>query len=145
MADLVAATAAARGPAQIRGKLAERVRNVPATVLALDASDPGELGLTPEQVQRLRSAADSLAPRVEAALDMLSAAFGARGPMTAARRARMQEGAQSAEAILEAGVRLSKAILRDDQWAKLPVWLVSPASAEDLRKPPRFEIPIGNP
>lgn len=143
-AQLVAAVVGARGPAQIRGRLAERIRNVPATILALDARDPGELGLTPEQLQRLRTAAAALEPRAQAALEGLTEAFAQRGAVTAARRAKIDGHARAAHAVLEEGVRAARETLRPDQWALLPAWLVQPAGVEDLQQPPRIELSSGS-
>jgi hypothetical protein len=130
------------GPAQIRARLAERIRNVPATLLALDASDPGELGLTPSQVQRLRAAADSLEPKVESSLAVLSEAFSHRGPITAVRQARIQEGARSAQSAVEQGIEAVRKLLSPEQWVKIPAWLVRPAPSEDFQRPPPFKFNI---
>lgn len=143
MANLVASTLqTVSGPEEIRAQLAERIRNVPALVLGLDAEDPGVLALTPDQTAHLKAAAESLAPRIDSALDSLAEAFAQRGPMTAARRARVQEGAREAQAIMDAALGAARQILTPTQWEKLPVWLTNPSTVEELQRPPSFEVTL---
>lgn len=134
------ALGAAEGPAQLRRRLAEQVRNLPAVVLELDASAPGELALTPAQVELLRTSAAALAPKIESSLSELAEALSRRGPMNAARRARIEESARSAAEGAEAGLRRVREVLTPQQWAQLPAWLLRLEPTLELQRAPRYQV-----
>ncbi len=133
-------------PEKMRAQLADRVRNVPGVILALNAEDPGALGLTPAQAERLQAAADSLGPPLDTALDSLASALAQRGPMTAARKAALQERSQEAQALVDTGLGVAREVLTPEQWEKLPHWLIEPPSVDELQSP-TFEVtlPAGGP
>ena len=124
----------------IRRALAERIRNIPAIVLALASADPGELALTADQVVRLRTAADSLAPQLDQALDALTLAFSSGA--SKGRGERVQDAARAAQAVTDAGLQIVGRTLSREQVQKLPVWLVAPATGEELTRPPPVQMTL---
>lgn len=133
---LMAAIEAGMGNTErIRARLAERILNVPAVVLQLAAADTTALGLTLPQRARLQAAADSLGPRISSAIDSLAASYIERGPMTAARKARLQDRAELAGSLAEEALKRTREILTPAQWARLPAWLLEGPNAEELQRP----------
>ncbi|CAA9361790.1 MAG: hypothetical protein AVDCRST_MAG89-3788 [uncultured Gemmatimonadetes bacterium] len=135
LARMVASSLARRTPLdELRRALAERLPNVPARVLGLDA--PLRLGLTPAQVAGLRAAADSAQPRIDVLADSLAAtlheAQGVRTDDQGARQARLQGYLAQARAMLEAGRAASERLLTGTQWNALPATLRRPAAEESM-------------
>lgn len=132
--------------ARIRAQLAREVRNVPGALLALDASEPGTLGLTAEQAATLQRASDALRPRLAAALDALAAALTQPGPSTAAKRAAVDDQATRLQALVEQGVASARQILTTRQWETLPAWVLKAPRTDALQRPTqestiRFDTP----
>jgi hypothetical protein len=119
----------------IRKQLAARLNNVPAVILQMAAADTGGLLLTLEQRAKLQTVADSLTPKFQAAIDSLTIALMQRGPMTAARRARLQQRSDYALSLVKTGLDQTREIVTADQWAKLPGWLLRPPDIEQLERP----------
>lgn len=137
LARMVASSLARRTPLdELRRDLSERLPNVPARVLALDA--PLRLGLTPAQAAGLRAAADSAQPRIDALADSLAGALheaqGARSDDEGARQARVQGYLAEARVTLEAGRASAERLLSREQWDALPAALRRPM-ADDLMLP----------
>lgn len=125
----------------VRAELAERVRNVPAAVLQLDATDPTALALSPAQRAFLRAAADSLAPRFAAVLDSLATAFTAGGEAPV-RAGRVQEASIAAARLHEVAAERVRAILTSQQWVRVPAWVTRPVDLLELRRPPRQQATV---
>lgn len=136
-----------RARESVRADVATRVRNVPAVVLYLNANDSSVLSLTAMQRARLRALADSLTPRIAAAVDSLTGVYTEKGPFTALRRARLEDASRAARALAGAAIVLTREQLTPEQWARVPGWLTRGASAEEMERPPRMEmsLPIGGP
>lgn len=125
----------------IRAELFERMRNVPAAVLQLDAGDTAVLALTPAQRAYLEAAADALAPRIVAAGDSLVAAFSTPGDAPLVR-ARIQDAAALASRLQDEAIERTRAILTPEQWAHLPHWLTRPADPAELQVAPTFQMRV---
>ncbi len=136
----------AGAPEQIRAQVTAEVRNVPAVLLRMASADSGALGLTLPQRAQLQAVADSLGPKIEATIDTLSSSLAARGPMTAARRARLQQQSERAHALQALALLRTREILTREQWDKLPAWLAKPADLDRLQRPElRMSVPNGSP
>lgn len=131
-----------RSRESIRAELAARLRNVPGAVLQLHAGDTTVLALTPAQRAFLRAAADSLAPRFAAVLDLLATAFTPGSATPAVRAARIQEASLAAVQLQQAANERTRAILTAEQWSRLPAWLTRPAEPDDLQRSPTFQATV---
>lgn len=136
-----------RARESVRADVARRVRNVPAVLLALSATDTAALSLTSIQRARLRALADSLAPEVAVVVDSLTDVYTQDGPFTPARRARLQELTGRALELAESAVELTRERLTPEQWARVPAWLSRPATQEEIERPPTIDmsLPMGSP
>lgn len=123
----------------IRAELLERMRNVPAVVLQLDARDTLVLALSSSQRAYLQAAADALAPRIAAAGDSLTAAFSTPGDARVVR-IRIQDASSLATRIQNDAIDRSRVILTPAQWALLPRWLTRPMDPAELQTPPMFHM-----
>jgi hypothetical protein len=130
-----------RDAARIRARLVQQARNVPGAILALDAAEPGALGLTAAQTADLQRASDALRPRLAGAIDALAAALARPGPSTAAKRAAVEDRAAELQALVEEGTRDARRVLTAPQWETLPAWVLKPPRAEELERP-TFEVSI---
>jgi hypothetical protein len=130
-----------RSRESVRAQLLERLRNVPAAVLQLDATDTAALALSPAQRAFLRAAADSLAPMIAGVADSLATAFTAfTSPVV--RAARVQEASLRAVSLHEIAIERARAILTPEQWARVPAWLTRPAEVQELQRSPTLHITI---
>jgi hypothetical protein len=121
--------------ATIRRQLATKLNNVPALILQLAAADTGALGLALKQRADLQGVADSLTPKFQAAIDSLTIELMQMGPVTAPRRALLQQRSEYARSLVEAGLARTREIVTPSQWSKLPAWLVRPPELEQLERP----------
>lgn len=121
--------------ANTRADLETRIHNVPAAILQLAATDTSALQLTLAQRAQLGAVADSLGPLFNGMVDSLVANITERGPMTAMRRARMQEQSERVRDLVEVSVRRSREILTPEQWRMVPPWLIRPPETERLASP----------
>jgi hypothetical protein len=130
----------------IRASLEERIHNAPAVVLQMAAADTAALELTLVQRAQLQVAADSLNPRIEQAVDSLAASLMMRGPMTAVRRARLQQRTAGVVSLVQLARDQTRQILTSEQWAKLPAWLLRTPQEDQLQRPPiKIVVPGQNP
>jgi hypothetical protein len=131
---------------RIRAQLTQQVRNVPGAILALDAAEPGTLGLTPAQTAELQRASDALRPRLAAGLDALAAALTQPGPATAAKRAAVDDRATELQRLADEGIRSARRVLTAQQWAILPAWVLKAPRTEELgRAAQTVTIPLSIP
>lgn len=119
-----------------RAEVARRIRNLPAAVLGLNATDTAALSLTLMQHARLRMLADSLAPLLSDAIDGIATALTEKGPLTTVRRARLQEHTQRAGVLDDIARERTRELLTPAQWARIPAWLTRPVQPAELEKPP---------
>lgn len=119
----------------VQSWLARYIHNVPAAVLELVASDTDALGLSLRQRAELQAASDSLSPAFATAVDALTAAVVERGPMTAIRKARLQQRSEAVERLFRTAIERTRQILTPDQFARLPEWLVRPPTEMQLQRP----------
>lgn len=118
----------------VLNQLASRLNNVPAVILQMAAADTAALGLTLKQRAELQTVADSLSPKFQAAIDTLAVFLTQKGPMTAPRRARLQQRSEHARSLVEMALRRTREIVTGGQWAKLPAWLLKPPDMEQLER-----------
>jgi len=127
--------------ARIRAHLVQQVRNVPGAILALDAAEPGVLGLTAAQTADLQRASDALRPRLARVIDAFAATLARPGPSTAAKRAAIDDHATELRALVEEGMQSARRVLTARQWETLPAWVLKPPRAEELERP-TFEVSV---
>ncbi|HEX8245323.1 MAG TPA: hypothetical protein VF541_17550, partial [Longimicrobium sp.] len=126
----------------VRTDLARRLRNTPAVLLRLDASDTAALKLAPLQRARLGALADSLAPGIAAVVDLLTNVYTEEGAFTPERRARLQELTLRASALAATALELTRQLLTPEQWTRVPAWLARPTRVEELERPPTIEMSL---
>lgn len=120
--------------ARMRAQLGRQVQNVPGAILALDAAEPGTLGLTAAQTADLQRASDALRPRLASALDSLAAVLTRRGPFTAAKRAAIDDAATEVQSLVRSGTNTARTILTAPQWEMLPAWVLRPPETDELER-----------
>ena len=125
-----------RSRASMREDLATRVRNVPAILLSLAATDTVALRLSAPQRTRLRALADSLAPEIRAVVDSLADVHSSAGGESAIRRSRLEALTERAAELNGAALQGTRDILTPDQWTRVPSWLQRVRSVAELRRPP---------
>src|SRR6185437_13605754 len=119
----------------LRASVEGFVHNVPDVTLQLAAEDTGSLRLTLRERRDLRLLADSLKPIMQASVDSLVASLQERGPVTAARSARLQERVLQAQKAMQAAIDGTRRLLTPEQWRLIPAWVIRQPTGADLEKP----------
>jgi hypothetical protein len=131
-----------RSRASMREDLSTRVRNVPAILLSLAATDTVALRLSAPQRGRLRALADSLAPMIRAVVDSLADVHSSLGGESAIRRSRLEALTQRAAELNSAALQGTRDILTPDQWTRVPSWLQRIRSVAELSRPPVMQTTV---
>ncbi|MBB4636672.1 TonB-dependent receptor [Longimicrobium terrae] len=138
--------AARRDPAletaNLRLNIEQQLPNIPGEVLKRNL--PDELRLSPQQAMALQSAADSIGERLGPVLDALAAQVAATGPGGAGlRQPLFQDLVRRATGLRRSGLEITRGILTQEQWVRLPSRLRTVSRTFAPYPPQRLVSPAG--